>query len=298
MLTPERLIARIASGQLGIVTRQQLLAAGLSPRQIALRVAKGLLVAIHRGVYAVAGSPRSFEQKVLASCLATGGVASHRTAAALFGLRGIARPKAIDVAVDGRRAPKLEGIVPHTTRRLERTKVGVIPVTMPAQTLLDLAGVEPRLVEGALADALRRELVRLPALVRFLRDHARSGRPGGARLRALVEEHVKGREPTESWLEDRVIEVLRRYGLPEPVRQLRLAGMRFDFAYPWVKLDLEADSRLWHTSLADMRRDRERDTKVGELGWTVERITWLDLDERPAEVAARVGRWLSAQEVA
>lgn len=103
---------------------------------------------------------------------------------------------------------------------------------------------------------------------------------------------MKGREPTASWLEDRAVDLLREHGLPEPVRQflLDLPGRRlyFDFAYPEVKHALEADGRLWHTSPADIRRDRERDQAARLFGWTVERVTWLQLVEGSAEVVGRV----------
>lgn len=284
--------------QHSLVTSRQLQAAGLTDRQIEYRVERRRLLPVHRGVYGIAGVRPTFEQAVMAACLATGGVASHRCAAALFKLRGFDRRKVIEITVEGRRAPKLDGVVPHTTKRLERVKIGVIPVTTPAQTLLDIASAEPRLAEGALNDALRRELVRLSGLVRFLQV---GGRPGEPRLRKLVEEQVKGKKPTESWLEDRIVEFLGAHGLPEPDHQFRLRlpsgrRIRFDFAYPPpLTLAIEADGRLWHSTPADVARDRERDELARLLGWEVVRITWLDLQERPAEVAAILGAALGVE---
>jgi very-short-patch-repair endonuclease len=122
---------------------------------------------------------------------------------------------------------------------------------------------------------------------------------GTTRMREVIEAQIKGGAPTESWLEDRLVELIRRYGLPEPVRQYRLETMRFDLAYPEVPLDVEADSRLWHTTPADRRRDEARDAAARLAGWAVERVTWLQMEEEPAAVAARIGRWLqTAQQVA
>jgi very-short-patch-repair endonuclease len=258
-------------------------------------VKRGLLVPVHIGVYRMPGLPRSYEREVLAACLATGGVASNRSAAAIYRLRGFERyRKTIEITVDGRRAPTLPGVLTHMSTRLVRSEVGVIPVTTPAQTLVDLAHVEPRLAEGALNHALGKGLIRLPALVRYLSDLG--PRPGSARLRELVELQTKGVRPTASWLEDRVLEFLRSLGLPEPVRQhpLRLKDGRriwFDFAYPARRISIEADSRLWHSTPKAQRADAERDRAAAALGWTVVRITWLDLEERPREIA----RWFSAQ---
>ena len=62
----------------------------MTARQVHDRRAAGLLVPVHQGVYRLAGSPRSWNQDVLAACMAAGptAVASHRAAAWLWGLRG------------------------------------------------------------------------------------------------------------------------------------------------------------------------------------------------------------------
>lgn len=165
---------------------------------------------------------------------------------------------------------------------------------------MHLAAVEPRLTEGALADAVARGLVRVPALLQYLQDVGRRGRNGTRHLRELVEPYVKGAQPTESWLEDRVIEFLRRHGFPEPLRQYpllvpgRVRPLRLDLAYPpgWggVPLDVEADGQLWHSSPAQQRADAERDRLVMAQGWEVLRITWLDLVTEPERLAGRVAQ--------
>jgi very-short-patch-repair endonuclease len=284
----------LAGRQHWLVTRSQLLGLGYTPRQIDLRLATGELVVEHRNVYAVGGSPKTFEQKVLAACLASGGVASHRSAAALFGLRGI-KPRDVEITVDRSWLLALEGVTIHRRKQIEATRIGVIPVTMPMPTLLDLAAVEQRLVEGAVNHALGKGLVRLPRLVRYV-DGVTV--PGKTRMREVIEAQIKGGASTESWLEDQLVELMRRYGLPDPVRQYRLKGMRFDLAYPEVSLDIEADSRLWHSTPADRRRDAARDAAAAALGWAVERVTWLQIAEEPGVVAARIRRWLQATNVA
>lgn len=287
----DRYIASAAVRQHGLVTRPQLISAGVTDAQIEFRLRTGGLVALHRGVYRIPAVPPVARQAVLAACLASGGVASHRSAASLFSLRGFEREKTVEITVEGRRAPRLDGVIAHTTGELVRTVIGNIPVTMPNQTLLGLAHVEPRRAEGALNDALGRGLVRLPALVRFLQAAGR--RKGVTRLQELVELQIKGMRPTESWLEDRVLEFLRARGFPEPVRQFRLRlpdgrTIRFDFAYPAIRRAVEADGRLWHTTPVDRRRDAERDRMAALMGWQVERVTWLDLEEQPADTAARL----------
>ncbi|HEY3240014.1 MAG TPA: type IV toxin-antitoxin system AbiEi family antitoxin domain-containing protein, partial [Acidimicrobiia bacterium] len=82
------LLAQAASRQHSVITRQQLRDLGLTRDQIDYRIEVGLLVVKHPATYLVAGSQRTHEQNVMAACLATGGVASHRCAAGLFRLRG------------------------------------------------------------------------------------------------------------------------------------------------------------------------------------------------------------------
>jgi hypothetical protein len=291
MRETDRRIAGLAERQHSLVTSPQLLDLGVSRDEIDYRVENRRLLAVHRGVYRMPGVRPSYEQRIMAACLATGGAASHRSAAALFHLRGFERyQETVEITVEGR-APRLDGVSAHTCGRLLRTQIGIIPVTLPAQTLLDLAHVEPRRAEGALNDALRRELVRLPGMVRWSGDLR--NRPGVVRLRHLLEDQIIGGAPTESWLEDRVAEFMRTLGMPQPVRQFRIRlpngrRLRFDFAIPEQMYAVEADGRLWHTTPADRRRDAERDQTARLLGWTVERVTWLELEEHPAEVAQRL----------
>jgi very-short-patch-repair endonuclease len=269
-----------------------LLKAGLTAPQIDYRVRGRSLLLVQPDVYRMPGGRATYESAVLAACLATGGVASHRCAARLFGLRGFDRSKVVDIAVDGRRAPRLPGVVGHRLKGLERTRIGVIPVAVPAEVLLGVAAVAPRLAEGAVNDALVRHLVSLPALVRFLNRRAARGRDGIGLLRALIEEQIRAGGPTESWLEDRLVEFLRAQKCPDARRwywvQLPGGRVRLDLAWPELKVNVEADGRLWHTSPSDRRRDAARDAQLEAAGWIVVRVTWLQLVENPAEVASRI----------
>jgi hypothetical protein len=168
-------------------------------------------------------------------------------------------------------------------------------VAVPAEVLLQLAAVARVRVEGAVNDVLCREMMTLSGPVRFLQRRAAQGRNGTRLLRELVAEQVRAGAPTESWLEDRLLEFVRARGYPEPIRQLRvqLTGrrVRLDLAWPEWRLDLEGDGRLFHTSPGDRRRDAARDAALGEAAWAVERVSWLQLVEAPDAVDARLRRW-------
>ena len=93
----------IAQKQHGLLTREQILACGLSDGDIRGRLKAGIWQRAYAGVYRVAGSRQTREQAVLAACLAAGGkaLASHETAAELHGLPG--GDGQIHITVVGRR---------------------------------------------------------------------------------------------------------------------------------------------------------------------------------------------------
>jgi very-short-patch-repair endonuclease len=301
-------ILRLAGRQRSLITRRQLRALGATVRQIETWLAGGLLVRVHHGVYALAGARRDFDFEVLAGVLAAGpeAVVSHRTAAALFGLRRVTC-SSVEVTVWGRRAPKGRGLVGHRSDLLlpgDRTKVGIVPVTTPARTLLDLALVlEPPRLEGALDDVLVRHLASLANLERLLGRFDGLRRPGVRALAELVEERRRGKRPSQTGLEDELLEVFRAYGLPTPERQFQIqlpngGTAIFDAAYPDLLLGFEADGDRWHKGLLDRMRDEARDEQAGLIGWTTRRYATEDIRERPSGIADEVLRLRSAAKAA
>jgi len=285
---------------------RQLARLGYTEHHIRRRIQANVLFRVHRGVYAVAGSRDTFEFRVMAAVLAAGdgAVASHRCAAAVYGLRRIRcdRPA---VTVSGRGTPMVDGIERHrrdTLTRVDRARVGVIPVTSPAWTLLDLAGrfdlqdgKERARLGGAIDDVLVRKLASLGAIERLLDRVAGSRVPGAAVLLELLAERREGKKPSETGLEDELLDILRAYRLPDPVRQfvLPLPGggtARFDAAYPDLLLGFEADGDSYHKGLLDRMRDEARDEQCNRLGWTVRRYGTDDIRLRPAGIAEELLR--------
>ncbi|HEV3365062.1 MAG TPA: type IV toxin-antitoxin system AbiEi family antitoxin domain-containing protein [Acidimicrobiia bacterium] len=294
-------LLRLAGRQHGLVTVAQLIALGFSEKSIRHRVKVGMLFRVQRGVYGIAGAKDTFEFRVMAAVLAAGdgALASHRCAAALYGLRRI-RCEAPEVTVCGRAAPRIDGLQAHGRGVLlaqDRTRIGLIPVTSPAWTLLDLAagGTEWMRLGGALDDVLVRKLASLGAIDRLVARALPLRLPGARVLAELLEERRQGKKPSETGLEDELLEVFRAYGLPEPVTQyvLPLPGggtARFDAAYPDLLLGFEADGDKWHKGLLDQMRDEARDEQCGLVGWTVRRYGTDDIRDRPAGIADEVER--------
>lgn len=142
---------------------------------------------------------------------------------------------------------------------------------------------------------LVRQLASLGAIERLLARTDGQRVPGAAALEELVAERRQGKRPSETGLEDELLEVFRAYGLPEPVRQfvLPLPGggtARFDAAYPDLRLGFEADGDAFHKGMLDRLRDEARDEKCGLIGWGVRRYGTEDIRDRPAGIADDVDR--------
>jgi very-short-patch-repair endonuclease len=295
----DRIIASLASEQHSVVTRPQLLAAGVSPRAIELRLTAGGLVAMHAGVYRPAGHPRSWTQSLMAAALAGGpsAVVSHRGAAYLLGMPGI-EPRA-EISVAPPRTPRLRSVLVHRAATLGPPDVSAcegIACTRPARTVIDLAGIlAPPVLEVALDDLLSRRLITVDYMRRRLDALGRQGRRGAGTLFDLLADRADGRPRTTSEFERRLLATLRRAGVPLPRTQFEVAlpGGRvvvLDYAYPDELVALEADSYRHHSSRTDWGRDRVRNRLLTAIGWRILPVTWDDLaDPDPMLDAVRRG---------
>lgn len=290
-----------ASAHHGVVVRDEALAAGLTPAQIRHRVSTGRWEVIWPGVYRPAGQPSNTLQQLFAATLATNGVASHRSAGLLHGLldREPTRP---EISVATRRGHHLDGIRLHRCGDLSScdiTTVEGVPTTNAVRTVIDLGD---RLSQAQLLvvteRALRMRLVHHDRLTRRFFQLARRGRNGIATARAVLTHLDPTLAPAESDLETLTIEVLRRHGLPAPVRQLEVIvggrTFRLDLAYPTEQLVIECDGFATHGTRDAFERDRERQNLLVLDGWTMLRFTWQQICRNPDWVAEQVGRALQS----
>jgi hypothetical protein len=112
----------MVSGQNGIVTRTQALAAGITADMVRARLASGQRQRIFTGVYATFSGPVPRHSLLWAALLraGSGAVLSQETAAALAGLAG--RPVSmIHITVPSSRTLlRIPGVVIHRTRTVSR----------------------------------------------------------------------------------------------------------------------------------------------------------------------------------
>lgn len=285
----------LAATQHGVVTHAQAIAVGMSRDAIRHRVRAGRWHPMSRGVYRLAGSLDSPQRRAMAGVLAAGGgaVISHNSAAALLLLPGFSiDPVTISVIRDGRRDLRGTRIEQTLALPAEHWRlVDSIPCTTMARTLFDLCGdVQARKAERALDTALARKLVTRSQLWRVLVDLAEHGRSGTVLMRRLLEERRDDYVAPESELEARLIELARRFGLPEPERQIDLGDEhgwigRVDFLFRGARVVVEVDGAAFHDGLLDRRSDEARDTRLAAAGWKVLRFRWDDVVNRPSAVA-------------
>ena len=282
-------IGELAARQYGVVDRSQLVALGLSLDAIDHRVARGRLLRLHRGVYAVGHRSVTREGVWLAAVLAAGpaAVLSHRSAGALWGIRSSSSSRIDVTAPRERRRP---GVTVHRAKLPpdETTLHRAIPVTTPARTLLDLAAL---LAAHRLARAAERaEALRLtsPTTLTELVDRY-PGRPGTPKLRRLLEDHRIVPTTTASELERRFLTFLDAFELPRPLVNESLdPGTTPDFRWPQQRLIVELDGFETHGTRQAFERDRARDRALTAQGWRVARVTQRQLEANPEELAGEL----------
>jgi very-short-patch-repair endonuclease len=296
-------VALLAARQYGVVARAQLAALGITRQAIDHRLECGRLHRLHRGVYAVGHRFVSREGRWLAAVLAFGGdaVLSHRSAAALWGIRATARRR-IEVTVSGRQHAR-PSIQVHDAKLAvdEVTTERGIPVTTPPRTLLDLAAVlDAGQVERAINEAEFHRLTDPTSLGVLLKRHPR--RRGARAIRRILAAQSLGATITRSELEHRFLRFLDEAVLPRPEvnASLQVGTDRWieaDCLWPDQHLIAELDGHASHATTAGFERDRARDRALQADGWRVIRITWRQLHEEPAAVARDLTRLLEARGV-
>jgi hypothetical protein len=284
-----RRLAEIAGAQHGVISRAQLAALGLGETAIDVRIARGALHPIHRGVFAAGHRVRTQEAAWMAAVLAAGpGAAlSHGAAAALWRLRDARRR---DVDVIAARLCRRPGIAAHriALRPDEVTVERGIPVTTPARTLFDLATVvTPQQLEHAFNEAEVQRLASPTSLADLLARYPR--RPGNVAIRRLLAAHVaNGASRTRSELEIDFLTFLDTHDLPRPMTNRRSDHGELDATWPAARLVVEVDGFATHGTRRAFEADRARDRALQVDGWRVLRVTSRQLTGDPETIARQI----------
>jgi very-short-patch-repair endonuclease len=221
------------------------------------------LLRLHQGVYAVGHEALSDRARMIAGLLAAGpgAVLSHRTAAAPWKLIP-SMPPFVEVTLSDRRPRQRDGLLIHHARQLETVRHDGLAVTTPLRTLKDFP--EPR----AIAEALYLGLI------------DRADAPPDA-------------EPTRSALERRLLQAIRRAGLPRPLSNHPIGRYRVDFLWLDQRLVVETDGWAGHGHRMAFERDRARDAELQAQGFAVLRFTWRQVQDETLLVTVRIAQVLA-----
>jgi very-short-patch-repair endonuclease len=267
----------LAKEQHWVVTRQQLLTIGYTSEAIDIRLEDARLHRVFAGVYAAGRPQLTREGYLMAAVLAcgTGAGLSDFSAAELYEMMK-RRPGAVHVSVVAPRAPRVPGIKVHRRRRFDVRIHKGIPVTSPICTVIDLSRqLHEFQLERVINEAVNRDLIDLDELHDVARGRSR------AIVRLLDRD---GFVVTDTVLEQKLLRIVRRGGLPLPATQRRLPGGRVDFYWPALGLIVEADSLRFHRTPAQQREDRLRDQRNLAAGIRTLRFTHWQVVREPEHV--------------
>ncbi len=281
-------MAQAAARQHGVVTRAQILAAGLDTSSIARRVSDGRLHRLHRGVYAVGHRALTANGHRLAAVLAPGpgAVLSHRSAADAWGLRRDHRSR-FEVITPRGGGRGLTAVDAHRVvlASEDRTTQDAVPMTTVARTVVDLAAVvRGDQLLGALERAEELRVLDLRAIEAAIRRAPRQR--GIAKLRSALDALRPERSFTRSELERRALALADRYGLRRPAANALVCGHEVDLLWREQGVIVELDGFAFHRTRAAFERDRRRDAELTAHGYRVLRFTWRQLEREPERVAA------------
>ena len=273
------------------MTRQELVATGITAAEIKQRLGTGALIREHRSVYRVGHRAPSLEATYLAAVRACGehALLCGRAAAVLYGI--VKQPPPKPEVLTPRKRP-LAGVNMHRAERIDPcdvTQCRGIPVTTVPRTIVDLAG---ELASDELARVVHEAGIRYrvtPEAVEAVLARRPNSR-GAAKLRRVLRGDVR---VTLSKLEARFLQLLGRHGLPLPETNRLAGGHRVDCRWPEHRLTVELDGYRYHASRHAWENDRRRERDARARGDDFRRYTYGDVYEDPRLMLAELGGLLS-----
>lgn len=293
-------------GGMTVQRTSELLAVGLSQRDLSHALTAGLRTKVRHGAYvdAAADDVIGRHRQLIAATwplLGEHTVISHASAGLLYGLPTwdhlLGRVWVTRQTGHGKR-----------TQNLIVTQAALSPVEVAEQFGYQLTGLERTAADYARS-------VSYPSAVAVLDAALRGGAEPGL-LSAVIDaaRHCKGAlvarralafaDPRSESVGESVSRVvLAHLGLPAPVLQFEVFHQgvwiaRTDFAWPGHRLIGEFDGRIKYlgtsTEIADtVMREKRRQQALEDAGWTVVRWTWSDL-KTPATIRSRLAPYLRA----
>ena len=282
------------TGQLGLATRAQVLGRGITDAQIRNAITQGRWLRTAPGLYALGTWPPAPGRRLLAACLMTGGVASHASAAWLWGLLAN-EPTYVSVSLPrGQRAnvptprgrwqgshgaPDLSTLVIHQSSDLFPSCISSrhgVPTTNPIRSLVDLAAVaSPESLDEALDVALATRLVTAEGLLAEASRLRRPGRQGPTELRRRLKGRRFAGALAPSVLESRALRLLAAGNVKVDRCEAVVDEGRYRLDIQvGPQLFVEVDGFAYHWGPEKKHHDDLRRNKLRLLGYEVLVYDW------------------------
>jgi hypothetical protein len=294
-------VLRFLAAHHWVASNEQLAALGVTPTILRRARRQGTVESPALGVVVLAGAELSLEGRALLGQLAAGREAfvSGPTAGALHGLRSMPTAR-IEITIKQYRkvlAPDGYRMFRSSSFDVDRdvvTRDDGLRLATPLRTLFGLAAqFNQARFEQAAEDAWHRGLVDPQQAWAYLQHVRRSGRTGVRRMEHWLERTDVAGRPAQSGLEQLLIDIVERAGLPGPTRQYPLVlpsgeTIHLDLAWPAVRLAIEPGHSWWHGGDLGQRRDQARDRACSAVGWLVVRFD-EDVRRHPVRAVAELG---------
>ncbi|HEY3894019.1 MAG TPA: DUF559 domain-containing protein [Pseudonocardiaceae bacterium] len=291
VMLPLVVIEKLLNGRDGVLTLDEALRGGWTPRQVQHRVRTGEWCRLHPGVLLTSRyePDQRVSTRAAVAWAGPGAVASGLTAAWWWQLREWA-PGAAEVTVPRGRARRCPPGVILRRRDLDPVDLVVLrglPVTALPLTVLDAAAALGRDSGPPLVDRVLQRRVSFAELhAAYCRSIGRHGSPWLGRILRCAADGACSQA-------ERVLHgLMRRARIGGWVANFRivLAGVEHwvDVAFVERRLALEIDGWAWHSDVTRFSHDRRRQNALVLAGWTVLRFTWHDLTARPEAVIAQI----------
>ena len=290
----DHLIAELATRQHGVISSNQAIEAGLSRSAIQRRVENGRWQRVGSKTFQISGTPTNQHTWIYRQVMAIQPAwVSHATAARLWGWEVQQGPTEVLCPFGRRRDLRLWSHESTIIEAIDQATVDGIPVTSPARTIVDLSGRFDPTNLGKLFDhAVRLKQVAIAEVA----DCADRLRKAPGRRPLVVQAMLSFRTPNwvtgDSPLEDRVLAVMERAGLPRPHVQYPVdvgsSTLRIDIAYPELMIAIEALGFTYHGDRSGFDRDAVRNNLLQIRGWVVIEITAAMTDDQILETIVEI----------
>ena len=271
----------------GVVTKDELIADGLTQHSIRRLIDHRTIETIHQGVYRIATSPDTFKQRCAAACIADPSVViTGRAAGQLWDFRHVGNVTVPIALVEHDRKPLARGVVLRRSNVIDAEDIvertDGIRIASPPRAWFDCARDLSDERFEMLTEWVLDHHVPVPTLWAIVQRLNRRGRPGLARVRRVFSARSHWQKPAGSGLEFKVLRALERAGIPELVRQqpIKLPDgsiVHPDGAAPELRWAVEIDHVTWHGGRFDAQYDKGRDRKMRKIRWQIERVTDAEL---------------------